>query len=174
MKKTFVILGMAAAMAWSSCGENKNETVATDSSSTMDNSSAMASDNSATNIEPTVAVNKSFNTGGSYVDLRTNKPVKFKVDSSSQHLLNYETDEPFDYYFYSPASRDTFDRFGNVVNNYLLKDAQGVYTLDEKRWKVKQDSDGDIKMKDEDGNKVKYDASSGKTKMKDGDTTIKH
>ena len=88
--------------------------------------------------------------------------------------MNYETDQPFDYYFYSPASRDTFDRFGNVVNSYLLKDAKGIYTIDEKKWKVKQDSDGDIKMKDEDGNKIKYDASSDKVKMKTEDTTIKH
>ena len=171
MKKTYAILVLAASIMWSSCGENKNETVATDS--TMNNTSAMSSDNGSTNSEPTVAVNKSFNVSGSYVDLRTNKLVKFKIDSSSQYLMNYETDEPFDYYFYSPASRDTFDRFGNVVNSFLLKDGKGIYTIDEKRWKVKMDSDGDIKMKDEDGNKIKYDASSDKVKMKNEDTTIK-
>lgn len=171
MKRTFVIPGLAAAIIWSSCGENKNETVVTDS--TMNNTSAMSSGNRATSSEPSVAVNKSFNTSGSYVDLMTNKPVKFKIDSSAQYLMNYETDEPFDYYFYSPASRDTFDRFGNVVNSFLFKDAKGIYTIDEKRWKVKQDSDGDIKMKDEDGNKIKYDASSDKVKIKTEDTTIK-
>ena len=171
MKRTFAMIGLAAALTWSSCGENKNEIVSTDSS--MNSTSSMSSDHGAAMSEPSVAVNKSFNTRGSYVDLRTNKPLKFKVDSSSRYLLNYETDEPFDYYFYSPASRDTFDRFGNVVNSFLFKDAKGIYTIDEKRWKVKQDSDGDIKMKDEDGNKIKYDASSDKMKMKNGDTTIK-
>lgn len=171
MKKTFAILVLAASIMWSSCGENKNETVSTDS--TMNNTSEMSSDNGATTSEPNIAVNKSFNTTGSYFDLKTNKPVKFKVDSSSQYLMNYETDEPFDYYFYNPASRDTFDRFGNVVNNFLLKDAKGIYTIDEKRWKVKRDSDGDMKMKDEDGNKIKYDASSDKVKIKTEDTTIK-
>ena len=171
MKKTLAMLILSASIIWSSCGENNNETVAIDS--TLTNTSVMSSDDGAIMSEPSLAVNKAFNTSGSYVDLKTNKPVMFKVDSSAQYLMNYETDQPFDYYFYSPASRDTFDRFGNVVNSYLLKDAKGIYTIDEKKWKVIQDNDGDIKMKDEDGNKIKYDASSDKVKMKTRDTTIK-
>lgn len=174
MKTKIFSIAIAAAVIATACNDSSTETTSSDSSSVNTSSGTTGStETSNSSTETTTSLNSSFDESGSYVDLKTNKPVRFKRSPDSQYLVDFETNEPFSYFFYNPATRDTFDRYGNVVNTYIMKGTDGMYTLDENRWKTRVDSDGDIKMKDGDETKVKIDASSGRVKVKTADTTIK-
>ena len=179
MKSKLLAIAIAASIVWTAC--NGTDTDTTTSDSLVSTTTDAPTDNTTTdagtgNTTTDASTNRStsFDESGSYVDLKTNKPIRLKHKEGSEDLVDYETNEPYTYFFYNPATKDTFDRSGNIVNHYLIKTGDGEYTLDGKRWKIKKDSDGDIKMKDGDETKIKYDASSGKTKIKTEDTTIKH
>ena len=55
---------------------------------------------------------------------------------------------------------------GRNVNFAIERTLEGKYIINEKKYKVKFDSDGDMKVKDGEGNKMKYDASSDELKVK--------
>jgi hypothetical protein len=163
MKKNLILI--AALFFVTACNNSDSETAtSTDSLAT----SAEATENaetSATGSSSSASLEK-FDESASYVSLTTKKPVRVKKDISRGYIVDYETNEPLNFYFYNPATRDTFDWSGNVVNGYLMRGTDGTYTLDESRWRVKVDDDGDIKAKDGDDSKIKIDASSGEAKIK--------
>ncbi|WP_207496048.1 hypothetical protein [Aridibaculum aurantiacum] len=172
MKKQFMVLAFAASLSFVACNESTTETSTEDS--TANNTTNTGATTSGTDQNQSGrSINSSFDESGSYMDLRTNKPVRITRNTQSQTLMNSETNEPLSYFFYNPSTRDTFDMYGYRVNNYLIRGNDNTYTLDEERWRTKMDSDGDMKMKDGDETKVKYDASSGRTKIKTEDTVIK-
>lgn len=174
MKKQILALALAASTFWAACGNSETDDENNDTTMAATTTEPATGTTGSGDYQSSQMVNSDFDESGSYVDLKTKKPVRLKkgTDNNSS-LVNSETNEPFSYFFYSPATRDTFDRWGNVVNNYLITGTGGDYMVDEDKWRMKVDEDGDIKMKDHDDSKVKYDASSGKTKIKTGDTTIK-
>lgn len=171
MKKQYLILGLAVSAFWAACGGETKDETSVDSTSTT--TIEVPATTQPAGYQSSQKMNTNFDESGSYVDLKTNKPVRLKKGDNTTSLMDAETNQPYSYYFYSPATRDTFDRWGNVVNNYLIRGNDGGYMVDEGRWEMKVDEDGDIKMKDHDDTKIKYDASSGQTKIKTGDTTIK-
>ena len=107
---------------------------------------------------------------GSYVDLYTGSPVEVSKDEQSGKYMNKKTNEPV-YFYINTSTNDTFDVLGRIVNNALIKLDDGKYQVDDAR--VKIDSDGDIKIKEEDGDKIKMDASSGNVKVKEDGTKEK-
>jgi hypothetical protein len=161
MKKNLILL--AALFFAAACNNSGSETTTTDSTAT---SGTTAESTETAPASSSSASLESFDESASYVSLNTKKPVKVKRDMTRGYVVDYETNEPLNYYFYNPATRDTFDWSGNVVNGYLLRGTDGAYTLDESRWRIKVDSDGDIKAKDGDDTKIKIDASSGEAKIK--------
>ena len=111
-------------------------------------------------------------TPGKYVNLSTGTEVEIDKDASTGYWVDVSTRTPVEYYIH-PGTRDTFDMMGRNVNYALDRMEDGKYMVNEERLKIKMDSDGDMKMKSEDGSKMKYDASSGQLKTKDGDTKEK-
>lgn len=155
MKKNLVsFVGVLSVLGFMACNSNNDSTTTTDSASTT---TETATTNEAS--------------GRSYVNLSTGSSVKIKKDSVSGYAVNEETNEPVSYYI-DISTNDTFDRSGRIVNNALIKGADGSYTVDESRVKVKTQGDGDVKMKDEDS-KVKLDADGNNTKVKTNDYKMK-
>jgi hypothetical protein len=95
------------------------------------------------------------------VDLRTGQTIDIFYNPTTWQTFNKTTNTPVE--FYVIDGRDTVHGpTGLVVNNMLMRNTEGFYTLDAARVKV----DGDeIKMKMADGRKVKWE--NGKMKIKD-------
>jgi hypothetical protein len=103
----------------------------------------------------------------SYIDLRTGQPVDLYYSPKNNRTYSIVTNEPVDYYVNLATGDTVYGRGRYIVNNYLVRSADGMYNLDDKR--IKMDKN-DIKMKD--GNmKLKMDK--GKMKMKDADGKMK-
>lgn len=145
------------------CNDTGSETTETDSSTTTTSTESMATSSSVAN----------FDESASYVSLNTSKPIKVKRDTTRGYIVDYETNEPLNFFFYNPATNDTFDWSGNVVNNYLLLGDDGTYKLDEDRWRTKVDDDGDVKAKDGDESKIKIDGDGSEIKIKTDTSKIK-
>jgi hypothetical protein len=98
-----------------------------------------------------------------YIDLRTGQPVDLYYSPRTNRTYSIVTNEPVDYYVNTVTGDTVYGRGRYIINNYLVRSADGMYSLDDKR--IKMDKD-DIKMKE--GNmKLKMDK--GKMKMKDAD-----
>lgn len=169
MKRNFFsILAVSAIFSAVACNTPGTDTT-TDSTTV-----STASDNttSETVAGSSGSAESSFDESASYVDLTSGKTVKLRRDTTSGFIANYETNEPVLFY-YNPVTSDTFDRSGRVVNNYLVRDPQGVYRVDEERWKTKVDEDGDAKVKDGDETKIKSDGNEPETKIKTADSKEK-
>ncbi len=104
---------------------------------------------------------------GSYTDLNTGKTVYIVADPTTGWAVDSISKVPVE--FYIDNSGDTLFQTGVVVNNAIMK-TDGKWTLDET--KIKRDGD-DIKIKNEDGSKVKMEADGDlKTKSADGKVKV--
>ncbi|MDB5192658.1 MAG: hypothetical protein JWQ96_2221 [Segetibacter sp.] len=165
MKTLFVPAVVALAMfTATSCDNSQTSETSTDSTTTGSTAASTGETSEAT----TSGTVTSSVTEGSYINLSTGKPVQVKKEESSGYAWDATLNEPIEFYI-SPATKDTFDKWGRVVNNYIVYTDDGRYTIDQNKWKTKVDSDGDFKAKDGEGNKIKYDESTGKVKVKSAD-----
>lgn len=103
----------------------------------------------------------------SYLDLRTGQPVDLYYSPRRNRVYSVITNEPVDYYVNVITGDTVYGRGRYVVNNYLVRSANGMYKLDDKRIKIDKD---EIKMKD---GKTKFKIDKGEMKMKDGDNKMK-
>jgi hypothetical protein len=99
----------------------------------------------------------------SYIDLRTGQPVDLYYSPKNNMTYSIITNEPVDYYVNLATGDTVYGRGRYIVNNYLVRSADGMYSLDDKRIKIDRN---EIKMKD--GN-MKFKMDKGKMKMKDED-----
>jgi hypothetical protein len=159
MKKRNVLFTAIAISSIVACNDGTDSTTTTDSTSTTSTTSETSAGATGTiNIRPDV----------SYVDLTSGKQVRLRVDTVTRYVVNAETSQPI-YFYIDPSTSDTFDRSGQVVNNALIRGNDGSYTVDESRLKIKTQDDGDMKIKDGEGNKLKIDPNDEKIKMKSAD-----
>jgi len=164
MKKTvlFTSIAIAAAVA---CNDGSETTTTTDSTTTSTGSNTTSEGaDMTTSASGTININPDAN----YVDLKTGKSVKLRVDTVNHYVVEASSSQPI-YFYIDPSTNDTFDRSGTLVNNALVRGADGEYTVDQSRLKVKIQDDGDMKMKDGEGNKLKVDPNDDKLKMKSAD-----
>ena len=102
-----------------------------------------------------------------YVDIYTGQPIDIYYDAGKHLTINRATRTPVEFYI-NTSNWDTVFGIGQfVVNNFIIKDENGRYKLDEN--KVKLDGD-ELKIKDGD-RKLKIDGE--EFKLKDGDLKIK-
>ena len=102
-----------------------------------------------------------------YVDIYTGLPIDIYYDAGKHITINRVTRTPVEFYI-NTSNWDTVYGIGQfVVNNFIVKDENGRYKLDES--KVKMDGD-ELKIKDGD-RKLKIDGE--EFKLKDGDLKIK-
>jgi hypothetical protein len=102
-----------------------------------------------------------------YIDLRTGQPVDLYYSPRTNRTYSIVTNEPVDYYVNMATGDTVYGRGRYIINNYLVRTADGMYRLDDKR--IKMDKD-DIKMKD--GN-MKFKMDKGKMKTKDAEGKMK-
>jgi hypothetical protein len=140
------LIGMVGCNNGAGTTTTDSTTVSTAHTSTED---AGASKNIRVQLDPTV----------SYVDLRTGKPVKLRVDTVTRYIVNEVSNEPVTYYI-NPATNDTFDKRGRLVNKALVKSSDGDYTIDESRITVTSD--------DVNSNMVSTDTAANTTNTADG------
>jgi hypothetical protein len=133
-----LVLSLAACNSGSSTTTTDSTTVAADTSQTT------ATDASASNNIPV-----HFDASASYVDLKTGKPVKLRVDTVTHYIVEEVTNQPV-MYFINPATNDTFDRSGRIVNRALIRSSNGDYTIDESRITVSSDDNSSTSATDAD------------------------
>ena len=103
-----------------------------------------------------------------YVDIYTGQPIEIWYDTEKHMTINKATRTPLEFYINTSNWDTVYGRGQFVVNNFILKDENGRYMLDESKVKI----DGDeLKIKDGD-RKLKIDGE--EFKLKDGDQKIKH
>ncbi|MCW3109223.1 MAG: hypothetical protein JWQ09_3729 [Segetibacter sp.] len=149
----FVLLIIAACNNGTSTTNTDSTTISTDTSQAT--SSSVSSLNQATvHLDPSA----------SYVELKTGKPVKLRVDTVTKYIVNEVTNEPVMYYI-NPATNDTFDRSGRLVNRALIRNANGDYSVDETRITVSTDDNSN--MTSSDTTEAGAAGGNSKTKIKD-------
>jgi hypothetical protein len=103
-----------------------------------------------------------------YIDLKTGKTIHIRRDTI-QNVYTQEDLTPLDIYV-NTVSLDTFWGPEAIsVNNALIRDDAGMYSVDEMR--VERNGDG-YKAKTEDG-ELKVKDNENELKMKDGDAKLK-
>jgi hypothetical protein len=106
-----------------------------------------------------------------YVDLKTGQPVDLYYDPKAKRVYSAMTNEPVDFYVDMSTGDTIYGRGRYVVNNYIIRENEGMYRLN--AGKIKMDKD-EIKIK-EGNKKLKMDMSNMKMKTPDmkmkGDTT---
>ncbi|MDB5250449.1 MAG: hypothetical protein JWQ40_4843 [Segetibacter sp.] len=109
------------------CGDGST-TTSTDSTTVTTGSTQAATDA----MPASTNINVNLDPSASYVDLKTGKSVKLRVDTVTRYIVDESTNEPVTYYV-NPATRDTFDRSGRLVNLALVRSSSGDYSVDETR-----------------------------------------
>ncbi len=108
-----------------------------------------------------------------YIDLESGKHITVVKDSTNGVMVNKETNEPVGIYVDTNTKDTIYGKTGKVINNHVIKTADGKYTYEvtDNNPEVKTEEDGPYKIKDGDyKKKVEKD---GDIKIKDGDTKIK-
>lgn len=107
------------------CGDGTT-TTSTDSTTVTTGSAQTGTDD----MSASTNINVNLDPSASYVDLKTGKPVKLRVDTVTKYIVEEATNEPVMYYV-NPATKDTFDRTGRLVNLALVRSESGDYSIDE-------------------------------------------
>ncbi len=129
MKKQFLLMGTVAILAFSACNDSS-----TDSTTTSD--SAAANTTTQTSTGPTAGTEIANFSSRSFVDVKTKKPVKLRWDAERRYYTDESGSQP--YYYYDPATSDTFDYWGRRLNDYLIYE-NNDYRVDESRWSTTND-----------------------------------
>ena len=189
MKKTTIFSLMAATvtLGFVACNNDGSSTSSTDSTSST-NTEVTTTNTSTGNYAAQADSFKINSEKGYYLDAKTGKPLRIKVDASTGSRVNEETGEPIHYYVDSRNwwvyGDDSWDSIGEARmegTELRFKDDKDKWVTYDQKWKVdegdgemkmksdnekmKIEKDGDLKMKTDDGTKVKSDEDG--TKVKD-------
>ena len=159
-------------MGFAACNDTATEsTTTTDSTATTTTTSG-----------PTMGSEIANFSTRTFVDVKTNKPLKLRWNAEKFYYEDETGNQP--YYYYDPATSDTFDYWGRRLNSYLSTN-NGEWIIDESRWSTENMSNtmnstdttttstlasGDIKIKAKDD---KYKEKTDSTKLKVTDNKIK-
>jgi hypothetical protein len=163
MKTRFFTLGsMLIIMSAVACNNGTSTTTSDSTTVTTGQTQTDAASEGTTN-----RVTVHFDPSASYVDLKTGKSVKLRVDTVTKYVINEVTSEPVMFYI-NPATNDTFDQRGRLVNGALVKNTSGNYTVDESR--LTDDNNSDESSTDSSDNSADTAVTAlgnSKTKIKD-------
>lgn len=173
MKKQLFLLGTAAILGFAACNDS-----ATDSTTTTD-STANNMSTATTTTGPTRGTEIANFSSRTFMDVKTNKPIKLRWDAERSYYVDESGSQP--YYYYDPATKDTFDYWGRRLNSYLIFD-NGDWRVDEERFSTgatvtvtdtsttSTSGTGDLKIKAKDD---KYKEKTDSTKLKVTDDKMK-
>ena len=148
-------------------------TVACNNNSTpADNSAGTSTVTTTTTVHRTYRGSFVPQPATKYIDLKTNKEVAVKIDTTLGEIVNDETDQPVDL-FVEPTSHDTISGLtGAVVNNMVIHQPNGDLQLDTVKISQAQTSTdpglGKEKYKEKANGKIKYKDDEEKVKEKNG------
>ncbi len=162
MKKYLVI---ASAILFAACNDSATETTTSEDSSTNMSSSTTSVPNTDMDATVVTTSEQSAFESRSFVNLETGKSITLRRDTVSYKYVDATTNSDAGYY-YDPATNDTFDSRGYIVNNSLTL-SNGNYKIDEVKVSANPDN---IKIKDE---MSKYKMDHNSSKLKEGDDKIK-
>ncbi|HUQ96263.1 MAG TPA: hypothetical protein VM010_01265 [Chitinophagaceae bacterium] len=209
MKKTTLYGFLAAALsvgfvACNNDGDTADTTAADSSATTMTTTTDNTATSMSTSTNNYMALADTFRTNseaGNYLNPRTGKSMKIRVDTATGMRMDETTNEPVwryvdkrDYKVWSSRDDNSmWDTVGTarMQNNRLEYQGDNNQWIDyDKRWKMDDDKrskdyktkigdtkikvgeDGDIKIKDKaTGEKTKYDADDNKIKTKGGNNS---
>lgn len=119
MKKQFFLLGAVALFA--ACNNSgSSDTSGKDTTATTSSTTTIKKGRMISNFA-----------SRSFVDLKTNQPIKLVWDTVHYYYIDETTGKEPGFY-YDPAAHDTFDYWGRVVN-HALNYTNNDYTIDETR-----------------------------------------
>jgi hypothetical protein len=110
------------------------------------------------------------NANDRYLDLNTGETVVLKKDSTSGLMVNAATGKPVHIYVDTKTHDTIYGPTGQVVNGKVVKANDGKFTYPEGDLKIKEEANGEYKIKSDDYKKKVED---GEVKIKDGDKKIK-
>ncbi len=191
--KVFSLFVAALTLGFTACNNSSDEKASTGDSATSTAENASASSANSNNDYSAFADSVERNSqAGHYLNAKTGKPLKLKVNRSTGEILDETTGEPVWHYVdnrnwwvYGIDDSDWYwDTMGEAhmeKDQLMYKDDNGKWVDYDVRWKsadekitkgwkeksgntkIKVSKDGDIKVKDESG-KTKYDADDNKIK----------
>ena len=160
-----------------SCSNNPNEVQQTDTTTIVPSTTTTTESNSSVTSTRRPVLNIKSNTD--YIDLKSGKKIRLRVDTITQFIVNEITKEPIVFYI-DPSTNDTFDVRGRLVSKALIRSTEGGYTINESMLMpeetVMEDTIAGMgnskeKIKDD---KYKYKDENTKVKIKDDKTKIKN
>ncbi len=178
MKKlVYSLLGIFTVVSFVACSNNANETQQSDTTTIVPTTTTTTESNAS--VTTTTAPVVKLKANADYIDLKTGKKIRLRVDTVTQFVLNEVTKEPIVFYI-DPATNDTFDARGRLVNKALIRNTDGDYTINESmlmpQETVLEDTIADLgkskeKIKDD---KYKFKDENIKVKIKEDKTKIKN
>lgn len=176
MKKViYALFGIFSVFSFISCSNSANESQITDTTTLTPSTTTTTTTSENTVKRPVIKINSSTD----YIDLKTGKKIRLRVDTITQFIVNEVTKEPVVFYI-DPSTNDTFDTKGRLVNKALNRSTDGEYTINESmlmpQETAMEDTIADMgnskeKIKDD---KYKYKDDNIKVKMKEDKTKIKN
>ena len=192
MKKTFFsLLAIATVMGFVACNNSSDGSTAGDTTMTSGDTTAVANSNSTNDYSAFADDIEKNSASGRYLNPKTGKSMKLKVDRTTGVVTDVETNEPVwryvdntNWWVYGLDDDYYWDKLGEAkmeTNKLVYKDSgdkwvdyDAMWKGDDenlsKTWKTKSDGvkikfgkDGDIKIKDKTGT-TKYDADDNKVK----------
>lgn len=170
MKKQLFLMGAAAILGFAACNDNgTSNTTKTDSTTTNPGDTTIQTTTTTTTTTKTVHPIANFE-HRTFYNVKTHKPVKLRMDTVLHYYVDISTNKEPDYYYYDPASKDTFDYWGRVLNDALIMN-NGDYTIDESR--LSSDNTTPTQSTDTGSMNSASKMNNGKMKMKQKDDKMK-
>ena len=170
MKKQFFLMGAAAILGFAACNDNGTSSTTTADTTVATNPGDTTIQTTTTTTTTTKTVHPIANfEHRTFYNVKTHKPVKLRMDTVMHYYVDVTTNKEPDYYYYDPASKDTFDYWGRILNNALINN-NGDYSIDEMR--LSSDVTPPVQHADT-GTMNSTDKMNGKMKMKQKDDKMK-
>jgi hypothetical protein len=189
-KRMFGFLVVAITGGFVACNNDGDSTASTDSTSTTTTENTATTNSSTGNYAAQADSFRINSEAGNYLDARTGKPIRIKVDASTGSRINEETNEPVRYYVdrrnwwvYGDEGWDAIgeakmegselrykgdgDKWVSFDEKWKVDEGDGEAKMKDGDTKTKVEKDGDTKIKTEDGTKIKTDEDGTKVKPKE-------
>ena len=173
MKKQFFLMGAAAILGFAACNDNGTSNTTKTDSTTTTNPGDTTIQTTTTTTATTKTVHPIANfEHRTFYNVKTHKPVKLRMDTVYHYYVDVNTNKEPDYYYYDPATKDTFDYWGRVLNNALMMN-NGDYTIDETRLSTENTTTTPVQSSDTGTMNSTNKMNNGKMKIKQKDDKIK-
>lgn len=181
MKKTkvFGLVAAALTMGFVACNNDSDNTATTDTATSTTENTATTTTTSTTDYAALADSFRVNSEAGVYLNPRTGKSIRIKVDPQTGLRTDATTGEPVwryidkrTWWVYGGDSWDTMGEARMDGNNLMYKGDDGTWMTYDKRWPNDEQMMNEWKTKYSDGTKVEVQEN-GNTKTKDENMKVK-